>query len=134
MIHPYVPTDYADKSSTYWCPTSEYRFAPNRRSTTNNSSSAYWGYSRTTIKRPTDKYLVADAMGESSSHTSVSSRACFLEGHYTPGSCRGHLYNPHIGKADIVFCDGHASSLRPGPDEYGDTTAGRNKYFTGNAP
>jgi hypothetical protein len=34
----------------------------------------------------------------------------------------------------MAFCDGHATSFRPGPDASGDTVVGQNKYFIGTAP
>jgi prepilin-type N-terminal cleavage/methylation domain-containing protein/prepilin-type processing-associated H-X9-DG protein len=137
-IQPYVQTDYNDKSSSYWCPTSEYRLAPNRYATSGNVSSPesiYFGFSTVAIKRPTDKYLLGDTWGESSSGA-LGSRTCMIYYQYVPGgdsnhTCRGHLNNCHIGKANIVFCDGHADSLRPGPTEFGETAAGRDKHFHG---
>lgn len=47
-------------------------------------------------------------------------------------SCRGHLWLAHNEMTNIAFCDGHVKTLKPSTELYGDTTAGRNKYWTGN--
>ena len=106
VIQPYVKN-----TQCYICPSTKFYNTPNRYSTSSSSGADYWGYNMATIQRPAEKFLIADGAGESSSHTAVVSLTCMVNGMYSVGSCRGHLWPAHNDMANVAFCDGHAKWL-----------------------
>ena len=136
---------YMKNRQLYICPSSLYYLAPNRYATTNTAANAtlggtdYYGYNTALYKNPSEKILVADTIGDNSAGN-VGSRSCVVYSAYdhtaAAGSawtrCRGHLYPVHNETANVAFGDGHAKAVKPSGENYGDTTASRNKYWIGN--
>jgi len=130
---------YTRNVQMYYCPSSRYYLGPNRYATSNWNATDYWGYPMPTIPNPSEKFLIADSAGADTAGT-LGSRGCMVYSPYDPASpagsgwnrCRGHLWPVHNETANVGFCDGHAKALKPNPDYYGDTTAGRNRHWIGN--
>ena len=127
------------------CPTSKHRLGPSRYTTTTGPADnvfgvrGYWGYSTRIIRRPEDKYLFGDAVGAARGGSEILDRWCIYLYDFIPAiggghTCRGHLWPCHISQANMVFVDGHGDSIHPGDNEYGNTLAGRNKYYYGHKP
>ena len=148
-LEPYVANTLRYDSENHaenphmFCPTTKYRLAPNRYATTKwvdmgwsgGSSYSYLPFRTTLLKHPDQKFHIMDGAGTSSGNLPVTSKVCVVYGHFDistdSGGCRGHLWPAHNRRANIVFTDGHAESLLPGADYYGDTTAGRDRYYWG---
>jgi prepilin-type N-terminal cleavage/methylation domain-containing protein/prepilin-type processing-associated H-X9-DG protein len=131
VIQPYIKN-----RQVYICPSSLLYLAPNRYTTSQNTATEYYGMNSAFIKIPAEKYLVADAGGDNP-YGVWGSRACMVYSPYLDtaangswNSCRGHLWPIHNETANIGFCDGHVKAIKPDTDKYGDTTAGRNRYWT----
>ncbi|MCK5806624.1 MAG: DUF1559 domain-containing protein [Lentisphaeria bacterium] len=129
LIKPYLNSD-----ESLICPTSKFRVAPNRWSTTITAWPLYYGVKIGTIRRPTDKYLVGDAAGGRSGATVPITRTCINYYAFVPGgdanhTCRGHVYPAHNHMVNMTYVDGHAQAFRPGPESSGETAAGRNMYY-----
>jgi len=131
FIHRYRPAadvywytlvdQYLKENAVSICPTSKYRYYPNRYTTTTTRASTvvsgqtdYMPLKSSNIRKTQDKVLMADQRGGSSTGT-IGSRICLFYYRFDPfaGSasqrfCRGHLDPIHQGVANIVFCDGHA--------------------------
>ncbi|MCP4639841.1 MAG: hypothetical protein GY851_05385 [bacterium] len=58
----------------------------------------------------------------------------FIPGGDASHTCRGHVWPCHSRQANLIFVDGHGASLHPGSDEYGETSAGRDKHYYGHKP
>ncbi len=125
---------YVKNTQCYLCPSTKFYNTPNRYSTSSSSGSDYWGYSMATIQRPSEKFLIGDGAGESSSHTSVVSLTCMVNGGYSVGACRGHLWPAHNDMANVAFCDGHAKIMPVNAETCGSTSSGYNTYWLGTAP
>ncbi len=130
-----VVQPYVKNTQCYICPSTKFYNTPSRYSTSGNDSSGnYYGYNMATIQRPTEKFLIADGAGESSAHTAVVSLTCMVNGMYSVGACRGHLWPAHNDMANVAFCDGHAKIMPVNPETCGTTTSGYNTYWSGTAP
>ena len=142
---PYVPYSGAcniANAPAYFCPTTKFLLTPNRYSTYSLPASGYYyGFPTQKLKNPQEKYLLSDGAGSAAVNGPVASKNCIVYGRYDPatawGSCRGHLWPAHNAIANIVFCDGHARSFRPSPEQFGDFGAagppptGHYRYFRG---
>jgi prepilin-type processing-associated H-X9-DG protein len=135
----YQVTDpYIKNSQVYVCPSTRLWLAPNRYSTSSNDAIQYWGYNSALIQIPAEKFLIGDTRGANSAGTE-GSRLCMVYSPYDPNAavggwnrCRGHLEPCHNETANAAFCDGHVKAVKPNPEMWGDTTAGRNRYWIGN--
>ena len=119
----------------YYCPTSKFLYAPNRCATSNWTTD-YWGNKVTTILRPEQKFLIGDVAGGNSSGVLSSLTCLYIGAQFPTDVCRGHLWPCHSFQVSMAYCDGHVGSFRPGPDQFGLTANGPNRYYwySGNIP
>lgn len=130
-----VVEPYIRNSDMLICPSTKYRYAPNRYATSSNDGTYYWGFDSAGILNPSEKYLMADSAGSTgASKQTIRSLYCMVEGKYAAGGCRGHLWvDAHNETANVAFCDGHVKAIKGDADHFGETTGGFAKYWDGYA-
>ena len=134
-----IDGSYLKSTESMFCPSTRYRLAPNRHTTTTNpASSVYYGIRSSLTKRPSEKYLIGDAAGANTSKA-LGSRTCinyyiYISGGSDNNTCRGHVWPAHNDRANMAFVDGHVGSFLVNVESAGETAGGRNRFFVAASP